>query len=185
LKEYQVIGAAWLGELRYDIVAKGADGTRREQIPEMMQGLLKQRFHLQAHEEKREFSVFVLQVGKNGPKLRESPVEAGGEAAGAKFGMSMQPSGVGRLDVKNATMASVATTLARMLGRPVVDMTALTGRYDLELEYSMEDGNGVPGAEAGASIFGSLGRFGLKLEAQKLALRAIVVDHAEKIPTEN
>jgi uncharacterized protein (TIGR03435 family) len=71
----------------------------------------------------------------------------------------------------------------------------LTGRYDLDLEYSTEDGNGMrmaaaggpslAGAESGASIFGSVVHFGLKLDAQKLPLKAIVVDHAEKIPTEN
>jgi len=194
LKEYQISGPSWLGELRYDILAKGPEGTRHDQLPDMMQGLLAQRFQLQAHVETKEFSVFVLQVGKNGPKLKESPAGSGGEAAGARFGMSMTPSGVGRLEVKNATMASLATTLARVLGGPVVDRTALTGRYDLDLEYSTEDGNGMrmaaggplpAGTESGASIFGSVVHFGLKLDAQKLPLKAIVVDHAEKIPTEN
>ena len=196
LKEYQVSGPSWLGELRFDIVAKGPDGTRREQLPGMMQVLLAQRFKLQARKETKEFSVFALVVGKNGPKLKESPPESGGEAAGAKFGMSMSSSGVGRLEVKNAAMAALTNTLARILGRPVVDLTALPGRYDLDLEYSMEDGNGMrmappsggtiqPAAEPGVSIFGSIQQFGLKLDARKLPLPAITVDQAEKTPTEN
>jgi len=69
LKEYQISGPSWLGELRYDIVAKGPVGTRRDQLPGMMQVLLAQRFGLQAHNETKEFSVFALVVGKNGPKL--------------------------------------------------------------------------------------------------------------------
>ncbi len=196
LKEYQISGPSWLAELRYDIVAKGPAGTLREQLPGMMQALLAQRFKLEVHNETKEFSVFAQIVGKNGPKLKESPPEPAGESAGARFGMSMSPSGVGRLEVKNGTMAALANTLARLLGRPVVDLTALTGRYDFDLEYSSEDSNGMrmanpsggslpSAAEPGVSIFGSIQQVGLKLDAQKLPLKAIVVDRAEKTPTGN
>lgn len=196
LKEYRISGPTWLGDLRYDIVAKGPAGTHRDQLPDMMQALLVQRFKLLAHSETKEFSVFTLVVGKNGPKLKESPPEPGVEEAGAKFGMSMTPTGVGRLEAKGTTTAALATTLARLLGRPVVDMTALTGRYDLDLEYSAEDAIGMrmaspsleplPAAtEPGGSIFGSIQQFGLRLDFRKVPLNAIVVDHAEKTPTEN
>ncbi len=196
LKEYQISGPSWLGELRYDIVAKGPAGTLHEQLPGMMQALLAQRFKLEAHSETKEFSVFALVVGKNGSKLKESPPEPAGESAGARFGMSMSPSGVGRLEVKNGNMTALANTLARLLGRPVVDLTALTGRYDFDLEYSSEDSNGMrmanpsggslpSAAEPGVSIFGSIQQVGLKLDAKKLPLKAIVVDGAEKTPTGN
>ncbi len=196
LKEYQVSGPSWLGELRYDIVAKGSAGTLHDQLPGMMQVLLAQRFKLEAHGETKEFSVFALIVGKNGPKLKDSPPEPDGESAGARFGMSMSPSGVGRLEVKNGTMTALANTLGRMLGRPVVDLTALTGRYDFDLEYSSEDSNGMrlaapsggslpSAAEPGVSIFGSIQQVGLKLDSQKLPLKTIVIDRAEKTPTEN
>ncbi len=196
LKEYRISGPTWLGELRYDIVAKGPVGTRRDQLPEMMQALLAQRFKLQARTETKEFNVFALVVGKNGPTLKESPPEPGAEEAGAKFGMSMTASGVGRLEARSTTMAALINTLARLLGRPVVDMTALTGRYDLDLEYSAEDANGMrmasasleprpAAAEPSGSIFGSIQQFGLRLDARKVPLNSIVVDRAEKTPTEN
>ena len=196
LKEYQVSGPGWIGELRYDVLAKGPEGTRREQLPEMMQALLAQRFKLQFHTETKEFSVFALTVGKSGSKLKESVPEPGIETAGARFGMSMSASGVGRLEAKSATMTALANTLGRMLGRPVVDMTALTARYDFDLEYSVEDSNAMRlisppvgalavAAEPGVSVFGSIQQFGLKLDARKLPLPAIVVDQAEKTPTEN
>jgi uncharacterized protein (TIGR03435 family) len=196
LKEYQVSGPGWISELKYDIVAKGPDGTRREQLPEMMQALLKQRFKLEVHTETKEFNVFALTLGKNGPKLTESVPEPGMESAGARFGMSMSPSGVGRLEAKSANMTALGNTLARMLGRPVVDLTGLTARYDFNLEYSVEDSNAMriapplggalPAAtEPGVSIFGSIQQLGLRLDARKLPLPAIVVDQAEKTPTEN
>ena len=196
LKEYQISGPSWLGELRYDIVAKGPAGTLHDQLPGMMQALLAQRFQLQVHDETKVFSVFALLVGKDGPKLKDSPPEPAGESAGARFGLSTSPSGVGRMEVKNGTMASLANTLARLLGRPVVDLTALTGRYDFDLEFSNEDSSGMrlappPGGalpsatEPGVSIFGSIQQVGLKLDAQKLPLKVIVVDRAEKTPTQN
>src|ERR1035438_6129777 len=185
LKEYQVFGPAWLGDLRYDILAKGPEGTRHDQLPEMMQALLAQRFKVELHHEAKEFSVYALVVGKNGPKLKETPSEPG-RPDGASFGMSMSPSGAGRLEVKGATMAALANTLSRLVGRPVVDLTALTGRYDLDLDYSREDGNGMrlaapsdgslqPASDPGASLFGSIQQFGIKLDARKLPLDTIVI----------
>src|ERR1051325_10806343 len=53
VKEYQVSGQPWIAEERYDIVAKGPEGTRQEQIPEMMQALLRERFKLVAHREQK------------------------------------------------------------------------------------------------------------------------------------
>jgi len=38
---------------------------------------------------------------------------------------------------------------------------------------------------SGSSIFGSVQQLGLKLEARKAPLPYIVVDHFEKMPTEN
>ena len=93
-------------------------------------------------------------------------------------------------------MTSLVNTLPRLVGRPVVDLTGLTGRYDFELEFSPEDARGLlPAAalaganttagEFGVSIFNSVQRVGLKLEAQKRPLDAVVVDRGEKTPTEN
>jgi uncharacterized protein (TIGR03435 family) len=161
----------------------------------MMQTLLAERFQLAVHHEPKDFNVYVLLVGKNGPKLKESPVEPGG-ADGANFGMSMSAAGVGRMDVKRCDMAALANTLPRLVGRPVVDMTGLASRYDFELEFTREDVNGMvlpaggdgaapPVAEVGASVFTSILRTGLRLEARKVPLDTIVVDRAEKTPSEN
>jgi uncharacterized protein (TIGR03435 family) len=195
LKEFQVSGPAWIGELKYDILAKAPAGTRRDQFPGMMQTLLAQRFQLQVHQETREFAVYPLEVSKSGPKLKESPAAAEGTPEGASFGMSMTSSGIGRIEARRATMTSLANTLGRLLGRPVIDLTGLTARYDLDLEYSREDGNAMrmagmaggspPESEPGISLFGSIQQFGLKLDGRRIPMPAIVVDRAEKTPTEN
>ena len=194
LKEYQVSGPPWTNEVRFDIVAKGPEGTRREQLPVMMQDLLATRFQLAAHQEKKEYNVYVLIAGKNGPKLKEAPPTADPEI-GAKFGIGMNGA-VGRMEARNADMTSLANTLPRFVGRPVVDLTEIAGRYDFDLEFSPEDMHAIapvpavdhvtiPSAQLGVSIFDSLQRVGLKLEPRKMALDTVVVDRAEKTPIEN
>jgi uncharacterized protein (TIGR03435 family) len=94
--------------------------------------------------------------------------------------------------------------MARFTDRPVVDMTALKGHYDFALELSPEDfgamgiraaiaaGVALPpqalqAAEAasGDSLFNAVEKLGLKLESRKAPVEVLVIDHAEKTPTEN
>ena len=97
----------------------------------------------------------------------------------------MSPEGVGRIEVKHGNMTALAGTLARIIGRPVVDLTGLTARYDFDLEYARDDAGATmmpassgsaPAAEFGASVFSSIQRLGLKLEMQKPQLDAIVIE---------
>jgi uncharacterized protein (TIGR03435 family) len=195
IKEYQVAGPVWLGEVRYDIVAKGAEGTRREKLAAMMQTLLAERFRLEIHHAEKEFSVFALEVDKNGAKLKKSAEEPGGPE-GAAFGFSMSGAGVGKLEAKHCDMAALANTLPRLVGRPVVDRSGLNGRYDFDLEFSREDlgrsglpdgpvSAGQPPTEFAISVFTSIRQIGLKLDPMKLPLDTVVVDRADKTPTGN
>jgi len=192
LKEFQIAGPSWIGEVRFDIVAKGPEGATREQIPEMMQALLRDRFQLEVHREQKEYNVYALVVGKSGPKLTETPKE-GLTTEGAAFGMSMNGN-VGKLEAKHCDMLALANTLPRLVGRPVVDRTGISGRYDFDLEFSREDALSSaivagpappPGAEGSVSVFTSIQRLGLRLDAQKTPLDTIVVDRGEKTPIEN
>jgi uncharacterized protein (TIGR03435 family) len=101
-------------------------------------------------------------------------------------------------------MEQLADMIAGFVDRPVVDMTELKGNYQMGLDLTMEDLQAAarkagvaipaapPAAAAGAAsdpqgpaIFGSIQQLGLKLEARKAPIDTIVVDHAEKLPTEN
>lgn len=193
MKEYQVSGPTWIAETRYDIVAKGPEGARREQLPEMMRKLLADRFQLATHTEKKEFNVFALLVAKGGAKLKAAP-PAADPNAGGNFVIGMNGT-VGQMQVKNADMTALANTLPRFVGKPVVNLTDLAGRFDFDVEFSPEDMKGIAppppvdnaasNAQFGVSIFTSIQRLGLKLESQKLPLDAIVIDRAEKTPTDN
>ena len=49
VKPYQVSGPEWLTAERYTITAKMPAGTTRDQVPEMMQALLAERFKLDVY----------------------------------------------------------------------------------------------------------------------------------------
>ena len=72
LKPYQVSGPDWMDSVRFDILAKIPDGVTKDQVPEMLQALLAERFKLTAHRETKEQPVYGLVVGKDGPKLKPS-----------------------------------------------------------------------------------------------------------------
>ena len=74
VKDHQIVGPDWLGSDRFDIAAKVPEGGR-DKIREMLQSLLKDRFHMKFHSDSKEFPVYALVVGKGGPKMKESPLD--------------------------------------------------------------------------------------------------------------
>lgn len=183
VKPYQISGPAWLSDNRYDIAAKGPAGTNPKQLEEMLQSLLAERFDLKIHKEPRDFRGFALVVEKGGPKLPVNPTTFGALRVGSW-----------RLWAEGVGMAQLAGQLSLSLGHPVIDMTQLTAKYDFSLEWSREDALDRIGyfsqaaptpQENEVSIDTSLDALGLKLQPRKVPLDVIVVDHADKTPTEN
>ncbi len=210
VKSYQITGPSWLDSERYDIVAKVPDGAPKEQLPAMLQNLLAERFKMKLHRETKDQPVYALVVGKNGPKLTKAAAapptrETTGHGGGPPRRGAMMMFGNGRLEVKGATVAAFAQMLSNLVDRPVLDVTKIEGNYDIVLEVSMEDlaglrrmgataGPGPRGPEAGSpapesapapSIFTAIQQLGLKLESRKAPIEYLVVDQAEKVPTEN
>jgi uncharacterized protein (TIGR03435 family) len=72
VKSYQVSGPSWMPQQRFDIVGKMPEGATREQVPDMLQVLLADRFKLTFHRETKEHSMYALVVSKKGLKLKES-----------------------------------------------------------------------------------------------------------------
>ena len=162
VKPYQISGPDWMASERFDVLAKLPEGASREQVPEMLQALLAERFKLTVHRESKEYAVYALVVGKSGPKLKEAAPDAEVPAAaedvnpqirvngrgesmsvaisGGGIGtahLSMGPNGNMRLEAPRMNM--VADSLSRFFDRPVVDLTELKGTYQVTLDLSMED----------------------------------------------
>ena len=192
VKRYQITGPDWAvnnaSSDRYDIVAKAAGGDPPGRIRQMIGPLLSERFKLQLHRETRELPVFALTVAKGGPKFKEGD---GGES-------SAYPDGKGGISFRNYPIDALATLLSNMpaVGRAVVDRTGLSGKYTFAANLS----GAAPGASVG-DIKKSIGadvdpvsspilsnlqlQLGLKLDAAKVPMEMIVIDHAEKTPTED
>jgi len=243
LKQHQLAAPDWAKNQRFDILAKMPEGATKEQVPEMMQGLLADRFGLTFHKESREQPVFALLVAKGGHKLKESSTEpeaappaddkkdtvmsfGGGQVRQSgnnsftvtskemegKMKMTMVD-GKMRMEFTKAKIEQVAELVTRIVGKPVVDMTELTGKYDVAIDISMAEmmniarsqGVAVPGMMGGAPAGGGEGRpadaasdpsaagtiltslqaLGLRLESRKTPFDTVIVDKLEKMPTEN
>lgn len=72
LKDYQLSGPEWMKTVRVDIDATLPKGKSEDDIPEMLQGLLAERFGLKIHHESREHPEYALVVAKGGPRLKEA-----------------------------------------------------------------------------------------------------------------
>ncbi len=180
VQDFQLAGPEWLGSVKFDVVAKIPAGARKDQGPAMMLALLAERFHLAVHRESKEMPAYALVVGKSGPKLQQ--VEPGGTNMNNNGNNNSR-----QITAERVSMAALAETLARIVEHPVADRTGLQGVYKLKLEYTPDNAksDGPEGA-AEPSIYAALQeQLGLKLQTQKLPVEVIVVDHVERVPTEN
>ena len=171
----QVSGPAWLGTERYEIAAKAAEGVPSRQLKLMLQSLLAERFHLALHRETRNMQVFEIVAAKEGLRLRDAPsAEDGGVR---KVGPGL------RMSFENQPIAELAKFLSSLaaVDRPVLDRTGLTGRYDILLDL-----RGVLGPVTTDLVVAALReQLGLRMESRKAPVEVLVIDHIDKVPTEN
>ena len=194
VRDFQLSGGpGWVGTERFDItarsdaesakgledIAKMTDAQRRtvrEQMGEKLSSLLADRFQLVVHKETKDQPIYALVVSKSGPKLQEV------KEAGARQGMNM---GRGRAQGFGASVEMLVQDLSSVMGRPVIDKTGLSGKYDFVLEWTPDMAATGDSAPVGPTIFTALQeQLGLRLESQKGPVENIVIDRAEK-PSEN
>jgi uncharacterized protein (TIGR03435 family) len=190
---YQLVGFrevpdAWK---YYDIDARVAGSPSDDELRLMFQSLLEDRFRLKVHRESREMSVYKLEVGKNGPRLKpaaadsykttvdERPVEV------KKGRVAIISGETGfRLIGNGVTMAQLVNSLARILNGPVVDGTDLEGTFDFDVLFARDEN--PSNAEFSPPMLPAAlkAELGLTLEKGKAPVEVLVFDHLEK-PTPN
>jgi len=196
----------WVMRDAYDVEAKVSDedmaewqkpASQKTMLPAMMQSLLEDRFKLAVHREIKDAPVYLLTVGKGGPKFKESdPTAEHPNGMKLPWGGILVQSG-GAATLYGTSMASLATLLSSFggngAGRQIQDKTGLTGRYDITIKPpdmgpppSSSPGNagGAAASDPGSMIFMLVEGLGLKLESGKQPVETLVVDHIEK-PSEN
>jgi uncharacterized protein (TIGR03435 family) len=189
----------WVTQERYNIDARIADSDaeawqdpvqQKEMLHAMMQTLLADRCKLAVHREMKDKSIYALVVGKNGSKLKASePDEVNAKRAedpnavrvpgGSGFFIRGETNG--HIDIYGATTGTLALLLSGPAGRPVLDKTGMTGKYDMHLDMGQPGPPAADGpADPGPSVFSTIQELGLKLEPQTDKVENLVIDHIER-----
>lgn len=183
---------SWADNELFDILAPmPSEGMPSEpQLRIMLQNLIKDRFALEFHREKRELSVYSIGIGKGGATgMKMTKNESKQPLPGLGF------RGLGRMFALNATMADFASLLQMMvLDRPVIDQSGITDRFDFNLNWTPDEfqfpsaGQRPPAPatpDAPPDLFSAFQeQLGMKLEATKAPTDVLVVDKVTR-PSEN
>jgi len=169
-------GPDWMarGDERFNVEAEAEDPTHTTegQLLTMLQRLIVDRFQMKFHLEPAEAPGFLLTVGKNGPKLRESKSEdsrisfAGGV-------LKPRPDAPVSLTARRVSIPMLTELLSGFGGHgPGVDKTGLQGFYDFSLSWDNESGPNLSTALQQ--------QLGLRLESGKVPISYFVIDSAQR-----
>jgi len=193
----QIQGPDWLRSQMFEISARVPPNTHEDQFRAMLQNMLTDRFKLQAHRETKDATIFALLVAKGGPKFKEH-VDSNNPPNDAPQQLTLDQEGypeVGYAGMActggrcawgghNAPLSDLLRQVTAQVGRTVLDETGLRGKYDFKLHWmsaamAQHEDNGITIMQALQD------QLGLKLESRKGREDFLVVDHIEKLPTEN
>lgn len=184
----QISGPDFLTENRFDMIAKVPADGKKEQIPLMLRALLADRFKLTLHRDQKTMQIYALEVAKSGLKMQEAPEGDLGES-GCNRSFAETPGATLAALCHRLTSEGVAQQLQTLApgyfrDGPIIDLTGLKGVYNFKLEWiTRVEANA---GSDGPTIFDAAQKqLGLKLESRKQAMEILVIDHAEKAPTDN
>jgi uncharacterized protein (TIGR03435 family) len=206
VNSYQVMGPDWISSPpaireagRYDVMANVPPNATTEQVMIMWRNLLADRFGVVLHHESRVLAASDLVVVKSGTKMKRSSLDPAtpaldtseltrDEATLDKTGcvelsdpaivlyMTNGPGGTSQcMAVKGQSPSQIANRLSEQYRRPVIDKTGLAGTYDFAIRYGL----GLKFEDVMEQ------QLGLKLIDSKATIDVIVVDKANKMPSEN
>ena len=193
---------------RFDINALATGEPTREQMREMVKRMLVDRFGLKVRTESRQLDVYLLVParadGRLGPGIKPSTLDCDAIAAARTSGTasaspapapgaprpervecgllsSVRPGGIQRVVISGQPISSMISMVQSTAGRPVIDRSKLTGRFDIELEFARAPGQpspaGGPEVSPAASIFTAVQeQLGLKLESAKETMDVLVIE---------
>jgi uncharacterized protein (TIGR03435 family) len=215
-------GPSWLDSEQYMIEAKAERIVGRNAMQGLMlQRILEDRFRLRVHRANREMPVYALTIAKGDPKLSrfregsctETPQPDISTLSGPPPTPARLPSGQkycewsggvnGNVGATSVTITAQGATIDQFAKsflygleeKPVINRTGLTGKFDIHLEYAMNEeerqrfaratGRSLEEIPATPSIFTALQeQLGLKLESSKGPVEVLVIDSVSR-PSEN
>ncbi len=177
MQKGQVSGPSLLTSERYDIVAKAEGAAKDEQMRLMARDMLKERFQLAFHTERKELRSFALTVARGSPKLKQSTPDESPYRQNSRMATV----------VRATTMPEFANFLSNAVERPVLDKTGLTGSWDFAFDftkYMMEEPKGIDDFLQVLNIT-LQGELGLKLESEKDMVDVMLIDHVTREASAN
>jgi uncharacterized protein (TIGR03435 family) len=210
LETFRIVGGPdWIDSDRFDVQARASSPVPRAEAMAMLRTLLADRFALRARVERRERPVFNLVLsrddGRTGARLRPASPEAcvdrgpqpGSVPRGELPSCGLLPAGPGRMSGRSVSLDLLATQLSSRVSRVVIDRTGLTGLFDLDLEWAVDeaqraalarlspDGAVAPADPDRPGLVGALSeQLGVRLESTTGMVDVLVVESAER-PSEN
>lgn len=191
-------GPDWVGDHFFTIegkcdhsvdeqLAKLTDDQARLEKQHMLQALLADRFHLKAHVENKESSVYAITIAKGGSKLHETKVDDDPTHPSlANSGVDVQAHGGAQgleFVAHAASMKAIAAMITSQIETPIVDHSGLSGYYDFTLQFGRPWSANNP--DSWPDVFTAVQeQLGLKLESTKAVIPVIVIDHIE-MPSAN
>jgi uncharacterized protein (TIGR03435 family) len=207
LEEFRITGGPeWIDKDRFDIQARATSPVTRTETQPMLRALLAERFALKAHSERREFPVYSLVLTRPGaPGLRYASagacVDRGPQprrvAPGELPSCGLLPARPGGLSGRSVPLDLLAAQLSPLVRRPVTNRTALTGLFDIDLEWEIDEAQRAalaslapdrplaPANPDRPGLFGALQeQLGMRLDATRAPVEVLVVDAIAR-PTED
>jgi len=184
-------------DIQYKVAAEDIETYRklsRNEHQRMTQAIFEDRLKLKAHISSKEVPMYQLVIAKGGPKLHEA--KPGDTYAtgiklpdGTPIGGAGAFMGRGSYTGQQVSITSMLNSLKSATGRPVVDKTGLTGKYDISLRWAPDPGPTSPDSatpdDTVPSIFTALEeQLGIRLEPTKGTIPTLIIDHIEP-PSEN
>ena len=173
-------GPDWLTAERFDIIARGREGTPDRLRPAMLRTLLAERFKLVVHFETREQQVYSLTVlrsdGRLGPQLKPAaPADGSSGFPSASVG-----NGTARINGRRVSMDTFAIMLTgSVFNQRVIDRTGLDGEFELDLRFTPDSSTAA--VPEFPSIFTAVQeQLGLKLQSERGPVPVLVIDSVQR-----
>lgn len=182
LNQRQIVGASgWVSGDHWDMSGKTnlTEDATLPQEQQLVRQLLVERFGLQFHQEKREMTAYALEVVKDRPKLALAA-----DPAAQPLEWTEGHDWVRTESYRSSSMADFLVIKQLLMDRPLLDQTALSGRYDFKLTYSYGDAPAADGDGPPPMFTAIREQLGLKFEPIKASVKVMVIDHIGK-PTAN
>jgi uncharacterized protein (TIGR03435 family) len=162
IRGFQIEHPQWVGDERFDIIAKVPRGATPQQAKAMMRNLLVDRFDLKVRRETRDLPVYALVIAKGGLKMKPSVDDPAGQPptpSGPDVFDKMKMGGDGffrpppnvqtildsftsegaEATGQKQSLPKIVAWLRDRSDKPVIDETSLQGNYDFSVTWTPQD----------------------------------------------